>query len=196
MTPPPRTGRTTDLRDPASMRALAHPTRMRLVGLLRDRGPQTAALLGDAVDEAPGTVSYHLGKLAAIGLIEQVEGHSTDRRERWWRATSDSTSWEPAAMLDDPEQLVASSALQKAIAQVYAAQFSRYVDTLPTFPREWVAASASSDRAVHLTAGQLAELRGDLEALAEKWDAVSQQQAGEPGTASVTLVYQAYRTPA
>lgn len=195
MTPPPRTGRTTELRDPASMRALAHPTRMRLVGLLRDRGPQTAALLGDAVDEAPGTVSYHLGKLAAIGLIEQVDGYSSDRRERWWRATTDSTSWEPAAMLDDPEQLVASSALQKSIAQLYAAQFSRHVDEMPSLPREWVAGTASSDRIVHLTAAQLVELRSDLEALAEKWDAVSQRQAGDPGTAGVTLVYQAYRRP-
>ena len=185
------------LTDAASMRVLAHPTRLRLLGLLRERGPQTAAQLGDAVDEAPGTISYHLSKLASIDLIGPAEPQTDDRRERWWQATAQLTSWEPAELLDDPDRLVASSALQKSIGQVYAARFGEYVDATPTLPREWVAAGASGDRSLRLTVTELAALRRDLEAVVDRWlDASSAHDpATDDGAESVVLVYQSYRRP-
>ncbi|WP_423919797.1 ArsR/SmtB family transcription factor [Frigoribacterium sp. 2-23] len=191
----PHESRTT-LTDATAMRVLAHPTRLHLLGLLRERGPQTAAHLGDAVDEAPGTISYHLGKLASIGLIEQTD-QGTDRRERWWRATTDLTAWEPADQIDDPTQLQASTALQRAIGQAYLTNFMAYLDAVPTMPREWVAAAASSDRSLHLTVEQLAELRADLESVVSRFVDAStvNQAAATPGAELVTLVYQAYRRP-
>jgi DNA-binding transcriptional ArsR family regulator len=179
------------------MRVLAHPTRLRLLGLLRERGPQTAAQLGEIVDEAPGTVSYHLGKLASIALIVPAEVSSTDRRERWWQATTALTSWEPADQLDDPDKLVASSVLQKSIAQAYAARFTEYIDATPALPRDWVAAGASGDRSLRLTVDELLTMRSELEALVERWLEAS---AGHDPTATdgaepVVLVYQAYRRP-
>lgn len=193
---PRETSRST-LTDAASMRVLAHPTRLRLLGLLRERGAQTAAQLGDAVDEAPGTISYHLSKLASIDLIGPAESQTTDRRERWWQATAQLTSWEPAELLDDPDRLVASSALEKSIGQAYAARFGEYVDAMPTLPREWVAAGASGDRSLRLTATELAALRRDLEALVDRWlDAsAAHDPAADDGAESVVLVYQAYRRP-
>jgi DNA-binding transcriptional ArsR family regulator len=180
-----------------SMRVLAHPTRLRLLGLLRERGPQTAAQLGDLVDEAPGTVSYHLGKLASIDLIEPAAEQSSDRRERWWRATTALTSWEPAELLDDPDRLLASSALQKSIAQAYAARFTDYIDQTPTLPKEWVAAGASGDRSMRLTVDELATMRAELESLVDRWLDVSagHDPASTDGAEPVVLVYQAYRRP-
>lgn len=180
-----------------SMRVLAHPTRLRLLGLLRERGPQTAAQLGDVVDEAPGTVSYHLGKLASIDLIEPAEALSTDRRERWWQATSALTSWEPSELLDDPEKLMASSVLQKTIGQAYASRYAEYVDAMPTLPREWVAAGASSDRTLRLTADELTRMRAELEELTERWleASATHDRTGDDGAEPVVLVYQAYRRP-
>ncbi|WP_165069842.1 winged helix-turn-helix domain-containing protein [Marisediminicola senii] len=181
----------------ASMRVLAHPTRMRLLGLLRERGPQTAAQLGDIVDEAPGTISYHLAKLSSIALIEPADAQSTDQRERWWKATTPLTSWEPADLLDDPDKLAASAMLQKSIAQAYAARFTEYIDRTPTLPREWVAAGASGDRTLRLTVDELTALRAELEAVVDRWVDVSAthdpgaMDAAEP----VVLVYQAYRRP-
>lgn len=193
---PRETPRST-LTDAASMRVLAHPTRLRLLGLLRERGAQTAAQLGDAVDEAPGTISYHLSKLASIDLIEAAEPQTTDRRERWWQATAQLTSWEPAELLDDPDRLVASSALQKSIGQAYAARFGEYVDAMPTLPREWIAAGASGDRSLRLTTTELAALRRDLEGVVDRWLDVSaaHDPAADDGAAPVVLVYQAYRRP-
>ncbi|MBG6239733.1 DNA-binding transcriptional ArsR family regulator [Mycetocola sp. CAN_C7] len=187
----------TTLSSATSMRVLAHPTRLRLLGLLRERGPQTAAQLGDVVDEAPGTVSYHLAKLASIDLIEPADVASTDRRERWWRATTALTSWEPAELLDDPDTLMASSGLQKSIAQAYAARFTEYIDATPTLPREWVAAGASSDRSLRLTVDELTAMRAELEALTERWlqASATHDPATSDGAEPVVLVYQAYRRP-
>lgn len=187
----------TTLTTAASMRVLAHPTRLRLLGLLRERGPQTAAQLGDVVDEAPGTVSYHLGKLADFDLIEPAEGQSTDRRERWWRASAAMTSWEPADLLDDPDKVAASAALQKSVAQVYATRFGEYIDAIPTMPREWVAASSTGDRGLRLTAGELAAMRAELEAVVDRWLAVSEAHGTDAtgGVEHVAVVYQAYRRP-
>lgn len=193
----PRDDSRTTLTTAASMRVLAHPTRLRLLGLLRERGAQTAAQLGDVIDEAPGTVSYHLAKLAAFDLIEPAEGHSSDRRERWWHATSTLTSWEPVDLLDDPEKLMASAALQKSIAQVYAARFSEYIDATPTMAREWVAAGTSSDRSLRLTAVEMGAMRAELEALVAKWLDVSSahDSADTDGAEAVVVVYQTYRRP-
>ena len=181
----------------ASMRVLAHPTRLRLLGLLRERGPQTAAQLGDVVDEAPGTVSYHLAKLASIDLIGPAEPQTHDRRERWWRATAPLTSWDTAELLDDPDKAAASSALQKSVGQAYAARFSDYVDSLPVLPRAWVEAGTSSDRILNLTVDELAALTAELEAVVARYAGVSEANgASEDGGAEpVSVVYQTYRRP-
>ena len=185
------------LTDAASMRALAHPTRLRLLGLLRQRGPQTAAQLGDVVDEAPGTVSYHLSKLAASDLIQAADPQSADRRERWWQATALLTSWEPADLLDDPERLSASAALEKSIVQANAARYTQYVDEMPALPREWVAAAAGGDRAIRLTVTELAALRAELESVVDRWVDVgdAHDPADDDGAETVVLAYQAYRHP-
>ncbi|WP_218219999.1 hypothetical protein [Nesterenkonia sp. Act20] len=173
---------------------------IRLLGLLREIGSQTAAQLGDMVDEAPGTISYHLGKLASIGVIESAEPLSSDRRERWWKATDQLTRWEPAELLDDPEKLAASSQLQKSVAQAYAAMFSGYVDAIPGLPRDWVAAAATGDRSLRLTAAELSDMRSELESLVERWvriseahDVTTQEATDHDGAQPVALVYQAYR---
>ena len=184
------------LADAASMRALAHPTRLRLLGLLRERGPQTAAQLGDVVDEAPGTVSYHLSKLAASDLIRAADPQSADRRERWWQATAPLTSWEPADLLDDPGRLSASAALEKSIVQANAARYLQYVDARPALPREWVAAAAGGDRVVRLTVTELAALRAELESLVDRWvDVGAAHGSGADGAETVVLAYSAYRHP-
>jgi DNA-binding transcriptional ArsR family regulator len=193
----PRDTPRTTITSAASMRVLAHPTRLRLLGLLRERGPQTAAQLGDVVDEAPGTISYHLAKLASIALIEPAEAQSSDQRERWWQATSALTSWEPADLLDDPDKLAASAGLQKSIAQAYAARYTDYIDATPALPREWVAAAASSDRSLRLTADELRTMRAELEALVDRWldRSAAHEPAAADGAEPVVLVYQAYRRP-
>jgi DNA-binding transcriptional ArsR family regulator len=181
--------------DPAHMRALAHPTRLRILGLLRANGPQTAAMLGELIDEAPGTISYHCTRLAAAGLIESAAGQGTDRRERWWRAAHESSSWHLADVLDDPERALAASALDRAVARVYAANFEAYVDRAATFGREWVAASTSSDRVLRLTAPELERLGTEMQELIGRWLTVSAEHRDGDGSEQVFVLQQAYRWP-
>lgn len=181
--------------DPAHMRALAHPTRLRILGLLRANGPQTAAMLGDLIDEAPGTISYHCTRLAGAGFIEPAPGLGTDRRERWWRAAHESTSWYLADALDDPERTLAVSALDRAVARVYAANYEAFVDRAATFGREWVAASTSADRVLRLTAPELERLGAEMRELVERWRSVSAEHTVDDGSEQVFVLQQAYRWP-
>src|ERR1700722_12506800 len=73
------------LRDPRALRALAHPTRLSLVGLLRVEGPLTAARAAELLGESSASMSFHLRQLAKYGLVEEAGGGKG--RERPWRAT-------------------------------------------------------------------------------------------------------------
>lgn len=185
--------RTLHLTDPRAMRALAHPTRLRLLGELRTRGPQTVGTLSDLVDEAVGSVSYHLGKLASHGFVQEVPELARDRRERWWRAAHERTAYEPLQALDDPERRAALDALRRSILQRYVEVLEDYLAAEATLPTEWIGGATSGDTMLHLTSDELVELRADLGALATRWEA--RGSAGRPGTEQVVLMFHAFRRP-
>jgi DNA-binding transcriptional ArsR family regulator len=178
------------LNDPRAMRALAHPKRLRLLGLLRTDGPATVGALSDLLDEAPGSVSFHLGKLAEHGFIVEAPELARDGRERWWRAAHDSTQWEPGELIDDPERRAASGALRQQIWRLYLERLETWLADEPSWDREWVSAATSGDQTLHLTADELAELRNELEALSARWQA--RGAGGRPGTEAVMIIYHAF----
>ncbi|PPI41292.1 MULTISPECIES: winged helix-turn-helix domain-containing protein [unclassified Rathayibacter] len=184
-----------NLHDAAHMRVLAHPTRLRLLGLLRELGPRTAAQLSEHIDEAPGTLSYHLTKLAGAGLIEEAPESGRDRRERWWRAKHLETVWDESEVARDPEKLGALREMAAAISRVYAQQYDEYLASTPTLPEEWVSAGTSSDRRWRLSADQLWELRDELAQLDRKWARVSDDHRTDDGSEEVFFLVQAYRRP-
>jgi len=142
------------------------------------------------MDEAPGSVSFHLGKLAEHGFIVEAPELARDGRERWWRAAHESTRWEPGELLDDPERRTASSALRQQIWRLYLERLETWLAEEPSWDREWVSAAASGDQTLHLSATELAELRDEIEQLAARWRACS--RAGRPGAQKVTLIYHTF----
>ncbi|MEV0731802.1 helix-turn-helix domain-containing protein [Polymorphospora sp. NPDC050346] len=186
-------GRTVHLTDPRAMRALAHPTRLRLLGELRGRGPQTVGMLSEIVDEAVGSVSYHLGKLASFGFVEEVPELARDRRERWWRATHERTAWKPVEVLDDPERRAALDSLRRTVLRRYVEVLERYLESEATLAPAWVAGATSGDTQLHLTSDELTELQADLKALVDRWE--TRGAAGRAGTEAVTLMFHAFRRP-
>ena len=64
--------RSVELRDARALRALAHPTRLKLVGLLRLQGPLTATQAARELGETPQRCTFHLGQLAKYGLVEEA----------------------------------------------------------------------------------------------------------------------------
>lgn len=185
--------RTLRLTDPRAMRALAHPLRLRLLGELRMRGPQSVGMLSQVVDEAPASVSYHLGTLSSYGFVEEAPDLARDRRERWWKAAHAVTSWEPIDALDDPEKRAASDVLRRAILHRYLDSLERYLESEATLDRTWVKGTSSSDSHYYLTAAELLELRADLEQLTERW--AERSDADRPDAKPVSLIYHAFRRP-
>nr|WP_240895001.1 helix-turn-helix domain-containing protein [Kineococcus siccus] len=175
------------------MRVLAHPTRLALLGELRSEGPATVGALSRALDEAPGSVSYHLGRLVDAGLVAEAPGLARDRRERWWQALHQMTTVEPTDSLDDPERHAASTALRREFARRYATVLEEHLSAEASLPRELVAASTTGDRQLRLTAAELRELSGELEALADRWQARSDAPAadGRGATHRVALIHAA-----
>ncbi|MFI2435947.1 ArsR/SmtB family transcription factor [Streptomyces sp. NPDC018693] len=71
--------------DPAALKALAHPLRLKILRHLGIHGPATSTTLAAALGENTGTLSYHLRQLERGGFIEDAPDRPSGR-ERWWRA--------------------------------------------------------------------------------------------------------------
>ena len=82
-----------DVVDEAVLRAYAHPTRLRLLDLLRAQGPATIGMLAERADEAVGSVSHHMKLLAKAQLVEPAPDLARDKREHWWRVNSAPRRW-------------------------------------------------------------------------------------------------------
>jgi DNA-binding transcriptional ArsR family regulator len=174
------------------MRALAHPLRMRVLGELRINGPRTVGGLCDVFDEAPGTLSYHLGKLAEFGFVEEAPEQSTDRRERWWRAAHEFTNI--AERPDAPaDEKLAMTVVRHQVIDSYAATLHRAVDAEPALPAEWAKPAGSSDIAAYLTAEEFAEASDELRAVLQKWH--SRSNRDRDGAEVVQLMAHAVRMP-
>jgi hypothetical protein len=74
--------------DSASIRAPARPLRNRKVGKLCTDGPATTTPVAAGL----GTNSYHLRKLAEIGMVKEA-AEAGDGRNRWWWAAHEFTRW-------------------------------------------------------------------------------------------------------
>ena len=158
-----------DLHDAGPMRALAHPLRLRILGLLRVEGPQSVGALAQATGAASGSVSYHLATLAKHGFVVPAPELERDGRERWWRAAHEMTTMHAEDFLDDPERREASEALRRTVLESYHRELLGALDAELGLEPEWVAASDSSDGGAQLTLDEFRELTADLEAVREKW---------------------------
>jgi DNA-binding transcriptional ArsR family regulator len=136
------------VRDPQALRALAHPVRLRVLGLLRTDGPSTATLLGRRLGESSGTTSYHLRELARYGFVGEVEGRGTGR-ERWWQALHRMTSWDPEDFADDGSEVV--DELTRMLVAQRGTALQAWLAQRDALGREWDGASDLSDWALRLT---------------------------------------------
>jgi DNA-binding transcriptional ArsR family regulator len=169
-----------ELTDPRQMRALAHPLRLKLLGLLRTEGPATATTLGEEVGETPALVSYHLRSLATRGFIHEAPELARDGRERWWRASHPGMTWSVAPFLDTPERSAAALGLLSEIAERYAEAARRWLAEAPSWPEEWVVASEMSDWLLELTPDQTEHLRTELIDVIERYEALPADEGAEP----------------
>jgi DNA-binding transcriptional ArsR family regulator len=152
---------TIELRDPRALRAVAHPIRLQLVGLLRREGPLTATRAGELIGESPASCSFHLRQLAKYGLVEEAGGGRG--RERPWRATASFTSWPNVAR--DPELAAATELLSAVVVERYFERIMRWLEQRSEDSTAWQEAATFGDRMLYLTSAELAQLDRDVEEL-------------------------------
>lgn len=185
--------RTLELTDPKQMRALAHPLRLQLLGLLRADGPATATALAERSGVSVPLASYHLRQLAVHGFVDEAPELARDGRERWWRAAHERTSWSAVALLDSPERSAAEQALTRAVVQRYAEVLSDWVEAAPDWPRTWVKAAEMSDWLLELTPRRARALVAELSAVVERYAAEPPQPGARPVHAIVQVFPRAER---
>ena len=186
----PATPITTLRLEPRALRVLAHPLRSRLLTQLRSRGPATATALAGALETNTGATSYHLRKLASVGLVTETdEGKG---RERWWRASTDAHEWHERDVAGDPETAAASDWLKRHYLRSFIDRYERWLDAADTWPIEWRAAAESGDTSLRGTPEDFAAFQREL---LELFDRYRDRSSGSPDARRVEFYYHTFPSP-
>lgn len=174
--------------DPASLKGLAHPLRVRLLGALRTDGPATASGLARRFSETSGATSYHLRQLARHGFIEEDPERGT-ARERWWRSVHRSTRWQTSPFLDDPATAEAANFLYRSQFELETRSVRQWLQEQPSWPAEWLDAASASDWQLRLTADQLGRMSAEVTAVVERYRA---EEDDPPGAERIAVFFRAF----
>ena len=177
--------------DAAQVVTLAHPLRSRLLSALRAGGPATATTLAIRLSTNTGTTSYHLRKLAQVGLVEDDLEHG-DGRDRWWRAAQDEHSYRTQDFADNPDASAAADWLYSHYLGQSTRQAQDWLESRSQWPMSWQSASTMSDYQLVLTPEALTALNAELDAVVESYrDAID---PGLPGAERVTVLLHDFPT--
>jgi DNA-binding transcriptional ArsR family regulator len=146
---------------------MAHPLRLRLIGLLRKDGPATASELARRLDESSGLTSYHLRQLERFGFVEDDVERSKGRK-RYWRAREEGMEW--SIDTDDPGLIEANRALGAELIAEYSRWLSRWYAETPDWDRRWRAAAEGLDQWFELTPDELRSLADDVRAVLARYE--------------------------
>ncbi|MEY9845441.1 ArsR/SmtB family transcription factor [Streptacidiphilus sp. MAP5-3] len=185
---PPKGELTSVVLDAKGLRALAHPVRVQVVGLLRKHGPSTPTRLAERLGVNSGTASYHLRQLGAAGFVEEVP-ELGNARERWWRAVHQSTEFNDPALADrEPE---ATQAYLQSVAAAHTLRTQQTLNDVPTMPREWRNTIDLSSWPLRLTPDEAAALGRELEAVLGRYrkDAPEAAADAPEGARRVTAIF-------
>ncbi|HRW19366.1 MAG TPA: helix-turn-helix domain-containing protein [Dermatophilaceae bacterium] len=173
--------------DATRVKTLAHPLRSRLLSELRRGGPATATTLATALQTNTGATSYHLRRLAAVGLVRDT-GEGTGK-QRLWAAATDYTQWDPSDFAGDEDAETALNWLVRDYLRHFDTRFERWLDVEAHWPAPWRDALGMSDDAVLVTAEQAAAMSAELAEVVTRYRRVGQ---GNPQARRVAVYVTTY----
>jgi DNA-binding transcriptional ArsR family regulator len=176
--------------DLSGLRALSHPVRMRMLGLLRLEGPATATTLAARLGLNTGATSYHLRQLAEHGFVVDDPARGNGR-DRWWAAAHRATETDPARAASPEEQDTHDAYLQ-AVAIMYTEQLQRAVEERRLLPGPWQEAGTFSDWQLTLTPERARALTKQVTALIQEY---AEDPDGADGTAPFVLQVSSFARP-
>ncbi len=153
--------------DSRALKVLAHPLRSRLLTALRMGGPATATTLAQALETNTGATSYHLRKLASVGLVEETD--QGRGRERWWRAATEMHSWTERDVAGDPDGQAATDWLRRNYLHWFIDRYEAWLDVQGSWPLEWQDATGASDYGLRLSPARLEAFQDEFRALFERY---------------------------
>lgn len=170
--------------DGAAFKALTHPLRLTLLGLLRQHGPATASELAARTGESSASTSYHLRVLAKYAFV--TEADHRDGRERRWKSVHAMTSWSNEAMRRSPGGSAILDVLHRRQIEHLQQSLDRHEADLESglLAEEWQEPSGISDLMPRLTPESLAEL---WEVIRAKTDELAARDAEDPRAERVVL---------
>jgi hypothetical protein len=142
------------IRDPRTMRALAHPLRLQLLELAAREGSLTSTRAAELTGESTASCSFHLRQLAKYGFLEDAGGGKG--RERPWRVAQVDTRWSETP--GDPVGAAAADALTGELLGRDLAELDRYRRTRREHPPEWQDAGLLNTSLLFLSPAELEEL--------------------------------------
>lgn len=166
--------------DARTIRALAHPLRLRILDLLAERGPLTATQVSEQVTESPANCSFHLRTLARYGYVEDAGGG--EGRNRPWKVSNRVTYWSPAGA--DPDTADAIMAAQAAIDAAHQERVRAWRRRAPLAPRVWQENTFEMSYETWLTPNEVKEVSADISAAIRR---VVEGRIKRPGEARVLL---------
>lgn len=173
---------------PTALKALTHPLRLRMLGMLRIDGPATATTLATRLGINTGATSYHLRQLERHGFVVE-DTERGNARDRWWRAAHQTTNTDPASPTT-PEEHDTYDAFLQAVAIMYAGNLQAAVEERRVTPEEWLRAGTISDWSFRLTPAHALALKQRLVAVLDDVEEDDDEDA-EPFSVNIN----AYRLP-
>ena len=134
-------------------------------------GPATATALARELDTNTGATSYHLRRLASVGLVEETEDGRG--RERWWRASTGSHEWRERDVAGDPDAEAATDWLRRHYFQGFVERYEGWLDAAASESVEWRDAAESGDSEIRVSPDRLRQFEAELLGLIERYRAPS-----------------------
>ena len=170
--------------DPRILRAVAHPTRNRILSELSAAGSLRAADIARLLDVPANQASFHLRQLAKYGLVEEAPDEARDKRDRVWRLTDeDGIRFRTRDMIEQPGGEAAWAVFQRnAVAWGH-----HLVDRALERDDDQKRPKSVSEYALRLTPEESEQLMGEINDLVEAW---RQRTAGTDDGRVTYSVYQ------
>lgn len=143
----------------SARRALAHPLRSRLLAELRIHGEATASDLARALTTNTGASSYHLRRLAEVGLVQDT-GAGVGRRRLWRAAPQDGFTPRPAPA--DDEEAAVEDWLARDYLDHFHSRATSLLDAQGHWPSAWRDNLGLEDHLTLVSAEQLSAMRAEM----------------------------------
>ncbi|MEU3454374.1 helix-turn-helix domain-containing protein [Micromonospora sp. NPDC006766] len=174
-----------EITDVATLRAFAHPLRLRILNAVGLYGPLTATEVAERVGESPANCSWHLRQLAKYGFVTEAGGGTG--RQRPWRLVTGGHRWSEGE--ESPELAQAGDAAARVLLDLEYRKLWDWMAARRQQPAVWRDASYFNQFIAWCTADELSGLQAEIQELFGRYlDRLDDPAARPAGSRPVRLM--------